>query len=683
MPRLELSRGLALSAISALAVTGVATILPAGTASAAGPGVVFVSLFNEGNGASARYDGYDSSVALVAQRLDPAAAIAFEYNLDPTAGDSSSGWTAIAGAPSMVGELATLGWTPDPALTGRQVAVRAVASAAGGTTYSTQHGVAIARAEWGTEAVTAGRAAFAPSTVGFFQQPYADSGRTATRAAVQGLTSATGGTAQVAWWDPASQSLRGRVDAAVRPTELKVSPGTSIPGGGAYSADLDITAFGAADGDVIALAVELDTDDVNVTQLAAQTVGSISANAQDVPAGQPSRVVIEVFDSGPAGSIAGAEVRRMSDGSLVGYTDGDGRVVDSATGGSVSDYYVNTTDADAYEAGTDVTSTTQVYTATASSADPELRDGRVFDDDEYAAGDIVLQVSDDFRLPVAGADVEYRLYPTGSTPPAGYQTATSDAQGRALIPFAPQGPDGSYTLDYHLPSESDQSVTFTAGDAGLAMTPANAEAAPGGQVAVTGTLSVAGTPLSNRRVAAAYTRGIELVPGTTADAALADGAARVLSLTSSTDPLGVVAYVVDDPAEKPQGAETGGKLGLSTLAAAGAGVSLGGNPAETASLATTFGSQKGKAKVKLKGSSAGAKDKLVVKGPDSVLGERVKFFRVVGGKLKSIKAKKLNKKGDTVLKVGDANGDAVTTYVVKLLPSDRVQGSKSKKLKLD
>ena len=662
-------------------MTGLTCALPT-AAGAAGPGVTFVSLYNQGNDASVRYDGSDGAISLVAQRLDPAATIAFEYNANPAAGDASPGWTAIAGAPTVIEDLVSLRWTPDAAQLGQQVAVRAVSTAPSGTTYSTRHGVVIARAEWGTESVSAVRSFFSSGNLGYFQQPYADSGRTATRAALHGFSSANSGTVQVGWWDPATQSFRGKVDAVVRPVELKVSPGNYVPGGGDYAADLDISAFGAAPGDAIAVGAELDTDEVNLTQLSAQTITNLTANAPDVAAGQPTPVTIAVYDGG-GGAIAGAEVRRLPDSSLVGYTDGDGQVHDTGIDGALVDYYVNTTDVNAYEAGTDVTAPTGAYTVTPASIDPVLLDGRVFDDDEYAAGDVAIKVTDNFRLAVPGADVEYRVYPTGTTPPAVYQTASSDAQGLVRIAFAPQGPDGSYTLDYRIPASSDQSITFTAGDAGLTLTPTAGVAAPGGQVQLTGALTIGGLPLSNRRVAAAYTRGVELVPGTTADAVLADGAARVLAMTSTTDPLGVVTYVVDDPDEKPQGAETGGTLGLATQPPAGGGVSLTGNAAETATATTTFGTKKGKAKVKLKGSSTGAKDKLVVKGPDSVRGERVTLFRVVGGKLKKVTTKKLGRKGDTVLKVQDANGDAPTTYVVKLLSSERVKGSKSKKLTLE
>ena len=684
MRRLELSRGLAASAVGALAVAGLTWVGPAGPAGAASPGVVFVSLHNQGNDVSVRYDGNDSSVLLVAQRLDPAATISFEYNANPAAGDASPGWTAIAGMPNVLDNLASLAWAPAPALLGKEVAVRAVATAPGGTTFSTRRGVVVARAEWGTESVTAARQYFGGGNIGYFEQPYASTGRTATRAAVPGTTSASSGRVQVGWWDPATRSLRGKVDAVVRPTELKVSPGVSAPGGGEYAADLDITAFGAAPGDAIAIAAELDTDEVHVTQLNKQVVGSIEAyaNTQGVPAGQPAKVTVTVYDNDLGMPIAGAEVRRMSNGSLVGYTNGDGEVFDTGVAGALVDYYVNTTDTDAYEAGTDLTDTTAPYAPQANDADPVLRDGRVFDDDEYAAGDLALRLVDGSRRPQPGADVEYRVYRTGSTPPAAYQTATSDSQGMAQVAFSPQGSDGSYTLDFHLPAASDQSVTFTAGESRLTLTPKVGTAAPGGELTMSGALKVAGLPLSNRLVAATYKRGVELVPGVRADAALRSTTGRVLSLTSSTDPLGLVTYVVDDKSEKPQGAETGGRLSLSTRAPSAGGANPSGDPKESAKGTTAFGSKKGKAKVKLTGSSAGGKDRLVVKGPDSLRREKVTLFRVVGGKLKKVASKRLGTKGDTTFTVQDTNGGRSTTYLVKLASSVRVKGSKSKPLTL-
>lgn len=678
MPRLAVSRGLAVSAVGALAVSGLTSI--GAPAVAAGEGVAFVSLYNQGNDASVRADGYDGGISLVAQRLDPAATITFEYNANPTAGDSAPGWTGI-GSAAMTGDLGIFSWSPDASLVGREVAVRAVATGPGGTTYSTRRGVAVARDAWGTESLTVGRQFLGSSNFAYFQQPYASSGRTAARLAVRGLTSASDGTAQVGWWDPASQSLRGKTDAAVRPSEFKVSAG-SYAFGGSYSADLDITAFAPTPGKVIAVAAELDTDDVHVTPLDAQAISAITVVTPNVAAGQSVKVTVAVSDASSR-PIAGAEVRRLSNGSLVGYTNGDGRVIDTATSGSVGSYYVNTTDNDAFEGGTDLSDAPDPYSPGAALAFPSLRDGRVFDDQEYAAGDLSVRVDDSYQQPAPGTNVEYRVYRTGTTPPGTYKTAVANAQGRAPLQFAPSGLDGSYTVDFHLPAQSDRSFTFTAGDASFKVTPKTGKAAPGGQLGVTASLQIGNVPLSNRRVSAKYKRGPELVPGVSPDAGLLVGGKRVLSLTSGTDPLGLITYVVDDKQEKPQGAETGGRLSLSTVAAAGGGVGNTGNPGESVKATTSFGSKKGKAKVKLKGSSAGGKDTLTVKGPDSLRREKVTLFRVVGGKLKKVTSKRLGKKGDTTLTVPDTNGGRPTTYVVKLASSVRVKGSKSKPLTLD
>lgn len=686
--RIGLNKGLAATAVGALAVTGLTFGVTAGPAGAAGPGVAFMSLHNQNGDASIRFDGNDNAVSLVAMRLDPAATITFEYNTNPAAGDATPGWTAALGTVTMAGDYATLPWEPPAVLVGKEVAVRAVATIAGAATYSTRQGVAIAGTDWGTETVAANRFTFSTPDLGFFDQPYASSGRTATRSAIHSFTSATGGTAQVSWWNPATQAFQGTVDAAVKPSDLKV-PVTfaTVPGGGEFNADLDITAFDADAGDILGVAAELDTDDVRTTTLYAQSLGSISASGPQVAAGQPTTITVSVVDSSFSRAIAGVEVRR-ADGSLVGYTDGQGFVRDQVVGGAIpASYYANgVNDLDAYDGATDVqTSSVLTYTPGPSDLLPVFVDGRLFDDDEYAAGDLSLLVVDGNlgQVPVAGTGVEYRVYPTGATPPATYAAAVTDANGRVPVAFAPQGPDGGYTIDYRLTGGADSTVTFTAGDATLALTPASGTAAPGGQVAFKAGLTVAGIPLQGRRVGATYARGVELVPGTTADAGLVSGSQQLPSLNGASDTLGAFTVTVRDPAENPQGAEPGGKVTLATLAAGASRHPLTGNANETVSATVVFGTAKGKVKVKLKGKSAGAKDKLVVAGPDSLGGEKVTFFRMSGKKLVKLKSKTLNKSGDIVLKVADKNGARTTTYVVKVVPSDRVQGSKSKKVKVD
>jgi hypothetical protein len=686
----SLHRGLAATAVTALAATGLAVAGPASPARAAGPAVALLSLYGPGQDASVRYDGVDQGITLTAQLLDPAATVSFQYNPNPQASDDSAGWTDITGTgPGQVGDYVETAWTPDAALVGKEVAVRAVATVAGATTYATRQGVAIASGDWGTESAQArDDYTINSGSTPYFTQPYASTGHTGTHIGVQGETSATAGTVQVGWWDPASQSFRGKVDAAVEAYDLKAINGGSDPSisGGSYTADLDITAFGAAAGKAIAVGALRDTDDVHVSQLAPQTIGGISAAVPNAPAGQEVPVTITVTDNASqpfTRPVAGAEVRRAGTGALVGYTDGAGVVVDTVAAGTVGDYYVNTTDGDAYDSATDFVATPSSYAPTVSSVNGVSVDGHVFDDDEYAAGNLYLQLLDSFGRPVpAGEQAEYRTYATGTTPPATFTTTTADARGRAPVAFATSGPDTDYTVELRLVGNTAYStLTFTAGDAALTPNPATVSAAPGTQVPVKAALVVAGKPLSGRRMSATYQRGIELVPGTTADAALVDGSSRVLSLTASTDVFGGVGVTVADPSQSPQPAELGGKLVLASQPPAAG--PLTGNANESVTVPVAFGSaaDKGKGKVKLKAKNAGQKDKLIVKGDDSLAGETVVLFRV-GGKKVKLKKLTLNAKGDAVVKVKDKNGTRSTTYVVKLLSSDRVVGSKSKKVTL-
>lgn len=674
------SRGLAVAAVAALSATGLAVAGPAAPAQAAGPGVVMLSLSGPGNDASVRYDGIDTTVRLTAQRLDPSATITFQVNPDPLASDATAGWVTVPGTVSTLGDFAELDWAPDAALLGKEVAVRAVSTAPGGLTYSTRQGVAIARADWATEAVSA-QTDFDPNqgSVGYFKQPYAGSGRTGAQVAVEGQTSATTGTVQVGWWDPASQAFAGKVDAAVEPYALKAMSGaTEQLSGGQFHAALDITAFGPAAGKVIAIGAQRDTDDVDTAPLYEQTVGSISATAPTAPAGQQVPVVVSVYDTaGPSHAVAGAEVRRSADGSLVGYTDGFGQVRDTGTSGSLGSYYVNTTDVDAYDPAVDKQAAVQTVTGTADEVAAIAQDGTVFDNDEYAAGDLRLQLLNGFGGPVgAGQQAEYRLYATGATPPATWQAVTSDANGRAAVAFSPSAPGGDYTLELRIDQNfSSRFLRFTAGDGTLTPAPAAVSVAPGGRAAVTATLTVGGKPLPGRGVDAAYQRGVELVPGTGADAGLESGSGLVLTRSAATDVFGRWVTVVADRVESPQPAETGGRLTVTTRAGAG------GNPAESAAVPVDFGSAANRVAgtVTVKGKSAGKKDRLTITGGPSLAGESVVVFRV-GGKKVKLKGLTLDANGAATVKVKDKNGKRKTKYRVELLTSTRVLGSTSKKV---
>ena len=251
------------------------------------------------------------------------------------------------------------------------------------------------------------------------------------------------------------------MDAQVEAYDIKVGIGTFVQAGG-YSGDLDITAFDADAGDVLALGAEVDTDDVAVATLYAQTVTSVSAVAPTLAAGQPAPCLITVGDQDTQ-VIAGAEVRR-ADGSLVGYTDGAGRVRDTGVSGS--------------------------FTCLLRQQDRHRRHGRnrrvrhrddVCGDRLLCAGggcrrpgvrrrrvrgwrSRYIQVDDQNGAHGRGTPVHYRVYPTGTTPPVTYETATLTTWVGQPIPFAPGGPDGEYTLDYRPRLATDSTFAFTAGD---------------------------------------------------------------------------------------------------------------------------------------------------------------------------------------------------------------------------
>ncbi|GAA4691913.1 hypothetical protein [Nocardioides conyzicola] len=681
MHQRPLARGLAVSAVSALVITGL-TVAPA---HAVGPDVAFISIFNPAHRVSTRLDAdMDRSISLVAAADDADSPdVSFEYNTDPVAGPATAGWTGIGVTASYSNGIASATWSPTD-LNGTSIAVRLVATTPDGTSYAIRNNVAVTGDGSSVNSVK-----IASPNGGYFVQPYADSSHTRTLKAVSGTTSATSGSVELSWWRASDNSFQGQTDAAVSPRDLKVSiPGTYVAGGG-FSGALDITAYGADPGDLLMIGARRDTDDVAPpVALYTQTLTSASAMAA-TPKSSGTQVQIDVLDQN-SNPVAGAEVRRQSDGGLVGYTDGAGVATALQPNDSNETYYVNTTDTNAYEGGTDlITSmvTTGTYTPVVTATEAVLADGDVFDDDEYAAGDVALQVLDQDGSPYAGAaQVSYTLYPTGATPPSP-TTATTDGNGRLVIPFDPADADGEYTLEFTspsgAPSPEEYSQTFVTGDAVLSLSPGQGAAASGGQITYHGNLSIDGEALPGRTIGLTYKRGVELVPGTGADAGMV-GVGGALSGTVTTSPKGTFTVTVDDPAEAGNPTETGGKLSAATATnvASGASTLTGNAGASTASTAE-FGSGKGSVKITLKGTGkAGAADNLTVVTPASVRGEKVTIFRKVGkGKWTSVVTKTLGASG-LKLKLKDPNGAKVVQYKATVVASDRVKSTTSKVLKL-
>ncbi|GAA1764992.1 hypothetical protein GCM10009795_009370 [Nocardioides hankookensis] len=678
-----LRRGLAVSAVSALAVTGL-TMAPA---HAVGPDVAFISIYNPTHRVSTRLDADTShSITLVAAADNSdSPTVSFEYNTDPAAGPATAGWTGIGVSPTYANGIARAEWSPSN-LNGRSISVRLVAETVDGISYAIRNNVAVSGDSSAVNAVH-----LDSLTGGYFVQPYADSSRTKTLKPVSGTTSATGGSVELSWWRASDDTFQGQTDAAVSPLDLKSSgfPSTESVAGGEFNGALDISAYGADPGDLLLVGARRDTDDVSPpVTLYAQTLTAASAT-MDSPTSTGTPVEIRATDQS-MNPIAGAEVRRQSDGSLVGYTDGEGIAIAKQPNSSSETYYVNATDNNAYEGGTDQATsmvTTGAFTPTASDTEVRLADGDVFDDDEYAAGDVALQVVDQNGDPFTGVDqVSYTLYPTGTTPPAP-TTASTDANGRLVVPFAPSGPDGEYTLEFTGPASTafpaEHSQTFVAGQAALSLSPGSGVAASGGEITFKGSLAVDGSPLPGRAVAITYKRGVELVPGSGADAGMT-GVGGALSATVTTGAKGTFTVTVDDPAEAGNPTETGGKLSAATANNVASGEStVTGNAQESTSSTAEFGSGKGGVKVTLKGASkAGGPDKLAVVTPKSVQGEQVTVLRKVGkGKWTAVVTKRLGAAG-LKLALKDPNGAKVVLYKATIVTSDRVKSTTSKILKL-
>ncbi len=707
MPRSLPRRSLAATAVGALAVSGLA--LGPQPAGAIGPVVILLSQADRV--ASVRYDGTDSAVQLTAHRLDPSTTIGFEFNRDPRAGNAADGWTAVSGAPTMTGAYAQQVWEPPAGLVGR------VGGAAGGRhrrrrqpSYSLRPNVVIAGPDDLEHSVSIG-----PGYAPFF--PHA-AGRglhrhRLLRAALRRLgphrhhDGGLGhhhrrdrlGRADVLEHRRTGPSAAGSA-AAVRPTSLKApdpDSGFTTTPGGAFAGVLDITPFAPAPGPCWPSppsAAPTTSCPPRSYRQTDRVRADATPDASEVRAGERARVtVLSAFDS-TSQPIAGAEVRRRSDSGLVGYTDGLGQVVARQPGGTTETYYVNTADSDAYTGGEDVQSSAVsigTYTPVVTSLQLYSQDGLLFDRDEYTAGDLYLQVTDQQGRPFGeGEAVRFRSYRDGTTPP-GYRTRTADSRGRVVVPFDSSVPAGDHRIDGRLasaaPSDPDQTVVLTIGDARLRLTPSESpvQRGIGGQIDYTGRLTMGGAPLTGRRISLRYLRGVEVVPGGRADAAVVQGRRRVLVRAVTTDDDGEFTFTVDDPARRPRASEIGGRLIAATANQPASATAVDGNAGARIISGTRFGTgRRGGVRVVLRGASNGARgDVLRVTAPTSVAGESVRLYRTAPGGRSLLATRRLNRAGDLPrVVVADRNGRALTTYVVQLVPSRRVLGSSSAPLRV-
>lgn len=685
----SITRGLAVSAVSALAVTGLSLV--AGPAQAAEPDVTMISQFT--GLASTRFDTSGSSTRLTA-RIDAAntQSVVFQLNPDPEAGDAAPGWRGLQQdqAAQIVGNYATVQWygtdEAGRSFEGERVALRAVATNADGTSHSTVNDVDV------LDGTTTDSVSIQTAAARYFLQPYADTDHASAMIPVTGTTTATEGAVQLSTWRNDTGEFVGQTGADVEAFQSKLSEREGYKTFGRFTGLVELTSYDIEEG-VVAVAAERGADDVVPIPLTRQQITYVGASSDsNIRPGEEGDISIRVNDVDNVG-ILGAEVRRRSDDSLVGYTDADGFVFTTQVGESTEEYYANATDADPFDAADgDVSSgpvTASTYEPEATYTNAVLGDGTLFDADEYGAGDMVVLVTDQRQRPVgAGESVSYKIYPIDEAAPATYRTAVTNEDGIAVIDFAAAGASGDYLLSYVLTSQedmsSDQTIGFTTGEAELLLSPrANPVVADaGGQIDYFGRLVLDGEPLPGRGIGLSYVRGYEVAPGNAPDASMLTPDGRRLEAMRTTNDNGSFRVTVDDRSETPQASEVDGLLKARTFTMSPTeDSSLDGNADATTTSLTRFGSgEPGTARITLGGTDNGADaDRLKVTGPTSLAGESIKVFRVnARGKRFLVTTKTLNRTGDRpTIVVADGNGRARTTYVVRLLASERVQATDS------
>ncbi len=576
-----IKRGLATTAVSALAVAGIPFIASSAHAdslaeqAAAADSVVLQTPAAIG---SVKNDGVESTIHMVATAGADVQQVRFQYL-------SGATWVTIATVSRTAGAFSTE-WAPPVATYNTPVNVRAVALGSVGTEIGTPDANLIqvsANADSVDIAYTPG------ATVGVFEQPYATEGEDATLGAVSGTTSDLTANPDLTFSSPSGTGATTQEDVAGTVANGATSRSYSAPVDfSGYT--FDTTAPVVNEALIVATAEGDDAEPVNIYK---QTISNVSVAAKNptVQGAATTDITVTVLDQNGNPVVGAQVVGEDAPVNSIEYTNSKGEATfTGATGsaqGSTYDFYVNTTDVDAYENGTDFRRSVTVgsYTPAAASITPSSKDGLAFDVDENTNGDLRVKVVDQNGNALSGQVVQYSLavdlFPTTAVPnptnPAATTGAvTTGADGFANIPFTDKG-DGEYTLSTYINRDgtpgqgagdlSGTDLVFKAGDAELEF--ADPEVAPAGTTATfDATLAlIDGTPLAGRAVRFTYApNGDDVVVA--AEAAQPDGTTRVSNTIAdgTTDADGVASVALSDPANTPARSELDGELDAQSIA---------------------------------------------------------------------------------------------------------------------
>lgn len=528
-----IKRGLAGSAITALAISGLPFL--ASSASAV-PGQDYVgadgvALIQPGTDAvSGNNDGQNNTVRLTAAGGTGVQSVDFYYQVGNA-------------APVLIGATTrndngffAVEWNPAPV--------------AGGT-------VDIFAVETGSDAdaITAAAAA-APSytvnnnlptvnlneggTVGVFQSPY-NSGQNVI---VDGTASSTDAEPTLQFWDPSAGAWvnGGTADST---TAANATTGT-------FEGVIDISGYdysNTGDDDLVTRAVGASTDDAEAFDLYKQTITTVtaSANRTNVPVGQSAKVTVTVKDQN-GNPIAGARVAPSNNGSVsdgdndnndgnANFTNRNGQATFSQTDGT-SYFYADATSATGYQANQGDKRSEDIavtgFLAKPTSLEAESDNGTAFDYNEVDADDLTVQVQDQagndtdvdpangnselhyyYEFTPFDADEDSARYPVSTATPPYYIENTED-DGEFTVELPGETRSGTYKLFAALTADSNGNnfiaysnvLEFKVGQAEIEFDETREEAPAGGSEEIAGTLELEdGTGLAGRKVTLSYTGG--------------------------------------------------------------------------------------------------------------------------------------------------------------------------------
>ncbi len=574
-----IKRGLAATAISALAVTGIPLLAtPAHADSNAdhvGAGNVDFYTPIDGWSSSVQNDGNNTTIHLLAGGGPDVAQVRFEWS---PAGANT--WKQIATVDRANGSFTTE-WAPPNSSLGALNDVRATGLSSVGTPIA-----GALRTTRVTANVGAVDIANAPgSALGTFTQPYALEGETG----VLGIVSGTTSSADLAtlWEDQTG------VGTTVTPGAANGAGIRSFRGAVRFDGyQLDTVAPLVDEAIVLVGQDEFDAEVVNLEAQKVSSVGAVAAPAS-VPNGTTSTGVVSAADA--AGRpIAGAQVfadankNDVFDGAeTMVYTDENGEARFPGLVGSVAgteySYIVNTTDGDDYQSSVDfkrtitVTSFAQVPTTVTSTS----HDGAAFDVDEADLNDLEVTVVDQNAVGMPGQTVHYTLSAalfdaTLPTPAPQRGSVVTGVGGKAGVPFTDLG-SGTYTLKTFIEQNgtpgqqagdlSGADLGFKAGDSELAFADApEAKAIAGTTETLDATLALSdGTALPGRSVLFTYTRTGNVVAAAQGNQPAGTTRHSDTQATGTTGADGTASVALSDPAV-PDRAELGGKLAADTAA---------------------------------------------------------------------------------------------------------------------